>query len=541
LNLHRSTFVQENWTAHPVPSTSYTRTRPTRRNAVSTVAWITGAVSFVLCIAPTFISYRPYEFSWDDSDYLLRAIRVSRAFWSGNVHGLGSAMVSGHAPIMTLFGLPWGTLTSKNAAGDCFVALAMVTALLAATCLYLLLRIGVKPIFLVIAGLCVGASLGPIQAGEHANHMHDLATRFLADNVFAWATLAIVLLIPYEARTAGSSIRGVMLRAILCGSISSLGALTKVSFLYFIGLVVPVVVVIRLWRGGIRSALVWFIAFICSVAPVAVYFLRFGRSAFAQGEAASFGGLAEFYYVPLGKFLAATIFESPGLILSLMLIAVTCIYLAVKKRPSVLHPGLIALLIMFGYLAIVLASPSKQIRYLFPAMVAVPFLLTVLACDEEDSVPTPRARLLAVIVFLGLAAAAAPLRHRPYQQSLSGAQAILAQAARCNAKSIILATDSPTLNVFLLNLASELSSSPSSQTSIRTLAYQAMSGAPIQDDLDAIANSDMVVFQDAARLRPQFTNQRVPEYEQYVRRAGLLPARMEGDVNLYSACTALRK
>lgn len=499
---------------------------------VGKAAWFVAAASFALCVAPIFISYKPYEFSWDDSDYLLRAITVNRAFWSGDVHGLGAAMVSWHTPAMTFLGLPWGPLASRNAAGDCFVTLAAVTALLAAVSLYLLLRIGVKPLFLVIASVCVGASLGPYQAGVHANHMHDLATRFLSDNLFAWATLAAVLLIPFEARTPCPSIRGAVLRGILCASIFSLGALTKVSFFYFVGLIVPLLLFIRFYYDGIRSTLAWLVAFVCATAPVAIYFLRYGRAAFAEGKAASFGGLADFYRVPLHRFLADTILESPGLMLSLVLLAAASVYLVVEKRPSLLQADFIASLITIGYGIIVLASSNREIRFAFPVIVGLPFLVALLLSYKEDSISSPLAGLIAGLVFLGLAAAVVPMRNRPYQQSLASAQAVLTQAARCNAKDILLATDSPSLNVFLLNLASELSSS---EASIRTLAYHAMSGVPIQDDFAAMSKSDMVVFQDAPRLRPKFTNQRVPEYERYIQQLGSVPARVAEDTIVYPA------
>jgi len=498
---------------------------------VGKATWLVAAASFALCVAPTFISYKPYEFSWDDSDYLLRAIAVNRAFWSADVHGLGAAMVSWHTPAMTFMGLPWGHLASSDAPGDCFVTLATVIALLAALCFYLLLRIGVKPVFLVVAGVCVGASLGPYQAGAHANHVHDLATRFLSDNLFAWVTLAAVLLIPYEARTPCPSIRSAVVRGILCAAIFSLGALTKVSFFYFMGLIVPLLLFIRFHYSGIRSAMAWLIAFVCGIASTAVYFLRYGHSAFAEGRAASFGGLADFYHVPLRQFLADNILESPGLVVSLALLAAAGIYLALKKRPSPLHPDFIAVLIMIGYGVIVFASANKEIRFAFPVIVGLPFLISILLSNKEDSAPAPMAGLVAGLVLLGLAAAALPTRSRPYQQSLASAQAVLAQAAQCNANNVLLATDSPSLNIFLMNLTSELSSS---QTSIRTLAYQAMSGAPIQDDFAEISNSDMVVFQDAARLRPKFTNQRVPEYQQYIQRVDPVPIRVGDDTNVYA-------
>ena len=60
---------------------------------------------------PTFISYQPYLYEWDDAGYLYRAIAASQAFWSENRHGLKEAMVSIRPPAMTFFtvlGLPWG-------------------------------------------------------------------------------------------------------------------------------------------------------------------------------------------------------------------------------------------------------------------------------------------------------------------------------------------------------------------------------------------------------------------------------------------------
>jgi len=224
---------------------------------------------FAFSVAPTFISYRPYLFAWDDSDYLARSIAVSQAFWSGNKHGLVRAMVSGRPPAMTLLGLPWGPLASWDAAGKCFITVAAVISLLAALCLYLLLRIGVKPFFVVAASVCVLASLGPYPPRPSAYpypaeaSAHWCATSFLADSLFAWTALAAVLLIPYEARTHCPSIRSAVMRGILWGSILSLGVMTKVNFLYFIVLIVPTLFLIGLHHGGLRGALAVLIAFAC--------------------------------------------------------------------------------------------------------------------------------------------------------------------------------------------------------------------------------------------------------------------------------------
>jgi hypothetical protein len=490
---------------------------------------LVAAALFAFCVAPTFISYRPYLFSWDDSDYLQRSVTVSRAFWSGNVHGLG-AMVSIRPPAMALLGLPWGPLASWNAAGKCFITLAAVISLLAASCLYLLLRIGVKPFFLVLASVCVFASMGPYPPGTNA---HAFATAFLADSLFAWTTLAAVLLIPYEAMTHCPSIRGAVVRGILWGSILSLGAMTKVNFFYFIVFIVPTVFLIRLHHSGLRRALASLIAFACWSAPSAIYLVRWGRLAFDNAKASSFGRVADFYYIPLLQYLGDSIRESPGLVLSFVLTATAIIYLVIKKRIILLGPDFLALLIMIGFGISVLAAPNRQIRYAFPAIVALPFLTGILMSGKGHSAPGRSAALAAGLAFCGLLTAGLPTRHRANRQSLSRCDAVLSQAARCNAKRIVLATDSPTLNGNLMDLAIAVSASGTS-VKFDSLAYRAISGVPIEEDLRAISEADQVVFQDRDALSPPFTNQRASEYERYIRQGGSVPIRVGNDVSVYS-------
>jgi hypothetical protein len=496
------------------------------------------AALFAFCVGPTFISYQRYLFSWDDSEYLLRSIEVSRAIWTGDVHRLGAAMVSIRPPAMTLLGIPWGRMASWGAAGNCFITLAAVISLVAATCLYLLLRIGVKPFFLVVAALCVGASLGPYPHGAQVTPAgepilyspHTIATGFMADGLFAWTTLAAVLLIPYESRTSSSSIGGSIVRGILWSSILSLGAMTKLSFLYFVVFIVPLLFVLRLRYSGLRRAVEAFIAFACWSAPSAIYLLVWGRRAFDNAKASSFGSLADAYCRPLLEFLGSTIRESPGLLVSFALIATALVYLLIKKRLALLGPDFLALLIMIGFCIVVLAAPNKQIRMAFPAIVALPFLTGILMSGEGNPIPGRSAALAAILLFCGLFAAAVPTRHRPDRESLSRADAVLAQAAECDAKHVVLATDSPTLNIYLLALDLEFSQS---SVSANTLAYQAVSGVPIEQDFHAMSESDMVVFQDPRHINPKFSNQRVPEYERYISRAQSVPIKVGDDLSIY--------
>jgi len=145
----------------------------------SSLKWLMVTALLAACLGPTFISYKPIKLSWDDADYLVRAVAVSRASWSGDVHGLGAAMVSVHTPIMTFLGVLWGPLTSWSSVGNCFFTLAAAIASLAAVCLYMLLRIGVKPFYLVVASLCVGVSLGPYPSG--VQQTQSMPTRLRPD------------------------------------------------------------------------------------------------------------------------------------------------------------------------------------------------------------------------------------------------------------------------------------------------------------------------------------------------------------------------
>jgi len=493
-----------------------------------------GAVAlFIVCVAPTFISYRPYQFEWDDSDYLRRSITVSRSFWTRDVHGVG-AMVSIRPPAMTLLGLPWGPTTSWDAAGKCFVTLGVVTSLLAALCLYLLLRTGVKAGWLVVASVCVGVALGPWPAGGNA---HVAATGFLADSLCAWTTLAALLLIPYEAGTHSPSVRSALVRGVLWATVLSLGTMTKLNFLYFVGLIVPALVLIRLRNNGPRSALAGLIAFLLCSSPCWFYLLRWGGPAFENAKMASFGPAAKFYSVPLVQFLGNTVRESPGIALSFLLIGVALAYLVITRRLASRWPDLLALIILTGFGVLVLLSANRQIRYAFPVVIALPFLVAILMPGKPIPVSLRTATPLAVFAFFAIAAAAIPTLHRPSELCVSRSRAVLDHAAQCNAKRIMLATDSPTLNAALMILAAEVSSHGSSPK-IDSMAYQVINNVPINDDFRAMNQYDQVVFQDRDELSPPFTNQRVSDYERYLRLRGYALARVGKDVTVYSTvCT----
>jgi hypothetical protein len=500
------------------------------------------ATLFALCVAPTFISYKPYIFTWDDAEYLNESIEASRAFWSGDIHGLRSAIVSVHPPAMTLLGLPWGPLTSWHSAGKCFITLAALISLLVASCLYLLLRIGVKPHFLVIAAACVGVSLGPFLS-EGSGHLvtvlfetHAAATGFLADSLFAWVALAAVLLVPYQSRHPFLKSRDAVIRGFAWGLIFSIGISTKLSFLYFDMLIVPLLLFISFRQNGLRNTITALVAFSVCMTPITLYLFRWGQPAFELARSASFGTYAHLYYnTPLIRFLGNTFQKAPGLMLTLVFMAGALVSLVFYRHPARLWPDILALFVMIGFAIIVLASPNREARFVFPVIVALPFMFAILISGRGDPVPHLSAVGAAVLVFCSLVAAALPMRDRPNSESLARSNAVLAQAARCNVKRIILATDSPTLNWNIIRLAMTISGLDHS-INIGSLPYDSRGNelSP-EEGFSTVLKFDQVAFQhtELLNLMPLF-NQRVNEYENYIRQAGYTMNNVYDDVDVYS-------
>ena len=498
--------------------------RPNWKLLVSTLV-------FTLCIMPTLVSYASYSFRWDDSDYLWRSIAVSRAFWNGNSHDMHAAMVSIRPPVMTLLGLPWGPLESWDAAGKCFITFTAFTGLFAACCLFLLLRAGMKLPYLVIASACVLASLSPYPV--HPDNAHFFASGFMADSLFAWIAFAATLLIPFEATTPCSSTAASIVRGVFWAVILVTGAMTKVSFFYFILFIVPTLFAIRTRHSGFRSALLALISLaVCSV-PAAIYYLRFGRIALKNGFAASFGHDAPLYNVPLSQFLSETIRQSPGLLLSVTLTVAGLIYLLYKRRDAAWSISALPFLIMLGYCATTLASSNRDIRYSFPAIIMPPFLVGLLLSDKAYVFSRDHATIAAIFVFCCLLAASVPMLHRSNIQSIHLSDVVLAQAANSNAKRVLLATDSSTLNNSLMKLAIVVSPLRP-QVESDTLGWRAASGIPTDADVPDFRESDLIVFQNNEALDSPITNQRVSLYEQYARqRFGNTPIKVADGIRIY--------
>ncbi|MGO9516624.1 MAG: hypothetical protein ACLPND_06230 [Candidatus Korobacteraceae bacterium] len=441
------------------------------------------------------------------------------------------AMVSVHPPIMTLLGLPWGPLSSWDAAGKCFITLATFTALFVACCFFMLLRVGLQPMHLVISGVCVFAALGPYPAGAIA---HRDATAFMADSLFAWTAFAAILLLPYEAAApTTSSASGALARGVLWAVILSVGVLTKLNFLYFIALIIPFLLLIRARYSGSRNVFISLIALCVCALPTILFYLRYGRITFDNAWEASFGHIANYYYMPFSRFVSLTLAESPGIWLSLMLVISAGAYLLVKRR-NVLWANLLPIIIMGGFSAICLASRNREIRYLFPTIISFPFLIWIPISERARRCSRRTALMMAVLTLCVIVLAAIPTRYRPNRACLSASEAVLTEATQSNARKVLLATDSSSLNPNLLNLTIAVSPSPL-PIETNSLAWNAGYGRAIDEDFRQIQEADLVVFQNKEALDLRATNLRTKEYEQYTRQHfGEVPMKVtSGGIRFY--------
>lgn len=469
---------------------------------------------FALFLVPTLVSYQPYTFTWDDSDYLGRSLLVGKAFWSADWGGMMQAMPSIRPPMMTLLAIPWGPWAGWETVGHCFVTLFAAEAFFVGLCLYMLLRIGTRPVLLVLAALCVCASLG---SWPQDSVPHIFATAFMADSLYAWTILAAFLLIPYELRERPGGSGDDLRRGLLWGGILEAGCLMKASFLCVALAVGPLTVFLRARRRGRASSLrALAVMTLCSL-PTALYWLVYGGPALRNGWAASFGKDAGFYHVPLREFIRFTRHNSPGMWMTVLALVGFFVWLFLRRPPAARSAALAPIAIALFFCGLALSSSNREIRYFFPVLVSLPFLLAQFLSLDASPVGRREAIGSAALAFAILLVPGYAMKDRVDRRSFRLCEMVLEQAQQLRAQRVLLATDSPNLNLALLVATSE-AGYPRSPFVLDSLACTFQ---PLwEEDLRKMGEFDLLVVQDAKFLNPPWTNQRAKLYEECARRGG---------------------
>ena len=192
------------------------------------------------------VGYSEYLVTWDDAYLLHRALCFHNAVYTFDLKAMFSCYaILSKSPIMTVVTLPWGAAASgEGAISLCLVSLALLTWIVALLSYRAALSSGASPWMMAAAALSVWWN--PFLASYGGT--------FLSDMLLAWTVLLTLLLIPLELATDPQGwVRDVM-RGVLWGFVFDVGALTKVTYGYFL---VPVVaVVMQHSPQALRDALV---------------------------------------------------------------------------------------------------------------------------------------------------------------------------------------------------------------------------------------------------------------------------------------------
>lgn len=459
--------------------------------------WIPTAAFFLL-ISRSVVAYGKYSMIWDDLYLLHRALCFHNAVYSLNLQAMVSCYANlSKSPIMTVLTLPWGTAAS----GETAIPLALVSlALLIWTVALLAYRVavasGATPWVMAAAALSVW--FNPFLASYSGT--------FLADMLLAWIVLLTLLLIPLEL-AEGQRGRGAdVMRGALWGFVFDVGALTKVTFGYFLIAVVVAVMFIRLRRCGMRSLLATVAATLICLSPSILIWSLFGRTFLKHAVDGSFGGIVSFYSAGaldwkgyLGQYATLCAYG----LAPLVLLAAYFVWRVLQCDRVLLR--LLPVALILGYLGLCATSPNQEYRFVMPVMIALPLLCATV----PSGLPGQRAQpgmLLYLSVFLAGVLATIPMVGRPDLTYVRYAGAVLDRITEPGA-AILIATDDPNLNNETFLLAREIRSGMPPNLTIDTLVYDIVAGRTLDYSLHRMDSADYILFKKGAlSTDPEWAN-----------------------------------
>jgi hypothetical protein len=473
------------------------------------------AVLTLLVLAPVLVKWdarRPLD--WDEAHFASRALCLGRATWSLDLHGAEDCLRSmKKSPAMMLLAVPWGRPgTTEAGLGLLPVTLGILEVSLAVSVLLLLARLGIPQ------GLTAGAALVLTLTAP----LRELAGRMMADLSFSLIVLLACLLVPLEARPGDGDARADVLRGSLWGTVLGLGLGQKMTFLVFGGVLLPSLVAFR-WRargaGSAWRTAAWAALFASPfLAITAIYW----SNLYGHARLSASGSYAEFYSMGMNalQYLGSIVRSAPVLVaFSVVGAAALCVGL-MRRRPAAcaVLPGLAALLL---YAAFVLASPNHDPRFAMPIEVALPFLLVAAWPRPVDGGPAGALQRAPLLLLVGvLLSIPAAIR---YDFSNIADQARMMRGLPPGHHRLVLATDSPTLNVESLVLALELAPEKKREVGIDLVVYDEADGHDLRFSQRKIGLADYMILQsDSSRLWPDWTNRHVEAFREIARERGEL-------------------
>lgn len=459
--------------------------------------WIPAATFFFL-ISRSVVGFANYLMTWDDLYLFHRAICVHNAVYGLNLRAMVSCYENlSKSPILTVVTLPWGTAASGEAAIPLgLVGLAILTWIVALLAYRTAASSGASPWVMAAAALSVW--FNPFLTSNGGV--------FLSDILLAWTVLLTLLLIPLELADSPKGWAADAMRGALWGFAFDVGALTKVTFGYFLIPVLAAVIFIRLRRCGMRSLLLTVSAALICLSPSILVWSFFGRSFLQHAVEASFGGLTPFYAAKalgwkgyLRQYAAVCAYGLAPLIL------LAVYFIRRVSRCDRIWLRILPIGLILGYLGLCALSSNQDFRFAMPVMIALPLMCAAV----PSGLPGRRAQpgiLLYLSLLLAGVLVSIPMMGRADLTYVRYAGALLDRISQPRAV-ILLATDDPHLNVETFLLAGEIRSGLGLNLDIGTLVYDIEHERTLDYSLHRMDSADYILFKkDPLATDPEWAN-----------------------------------
>jgi hypothetical protein len=453
--------------------------------------------TFVGLVAPTVVNYRPCQLAWDEAYYLGRIICVNQAFYSPSWSHFSECMANTKkGPILTVVNLPWGrTGGEEHGIGLAFVGLALLVWTVVLTTYGISLRGGISLPALLLAALAIAST--PL--------LRKTAGAMMTDTLLGWSVALALMLIPLEYSSKLQHFWPSFLRGLFWGFVMDLGMLNKVTFVFFLGSVWMILLVVRQDYSGERP--LWYTAAGCLVgsAPALLIWRYYGANFLRFAAQVAWGEQARLWSVPgltpLGYLLRY--FSQLGFARIPLSILFALFIRGIIVQKQYRFARLLPIGIILAYLGIAARSQNRDPRFAIPVMIALPVCLAWTHFRERPSARLGSAPVIAALILV--TAVSIPMVHRPELAPIRSAGELLttlSQRPRAPGRpvKVVIATDGPAFNIDTFLLARQVRIHNLQGVALDTLVYDKVNRWTLEAGLKRIDAADFVLF-----LRPDFT------------------------------------
>ena len=472
-------------------------------------------IAFLVLSAPSVVDYGRYQGAWDDFYFFHRAVCMNHAVYDLDwTSFLGCFSSLNKSPILAFMAVPWGPLGGTElGVGLSMVSLALTLWLVVFVTYGVCRKIGLSPLATILGAACI--FLNPFITGYGG--------AFLSDILLSWVVLLTVLLIPLENDAVDFGRRASIYRGLLWALAINIGVLSKVTYGFFIALALPAIVLIRWRKGGLTSVITASVACVIASIPSIMVWGGFGVNFLRHAMNAAWGNAATFYAVEgLGAFQYTEAYaQSIGYSFIPLIALALFSFWQVWAQRRISFVRLLPLIIIAAYFALIAVGENRDLRFGLPVMIALPFALAALPSGRSPEPPT--SSLFGMACMLGCVLVSIPMAARPQLNYVRDLNALLTQLVEQKVSRVVVATDSPEVNIESLLLAKHIGGKAFSSLTIYTLAYDFMHNKPLTVSYDLISKSDVVIFQKPIPTVPDFTNKYAKEYLAYTMSLGFVP------------------